>query len=100
MAANLLCELISKVLDIEDVAGSLALVLPFFAVCVENTVTKKVVERCMEFRAFDVVFKVACCSDIREKKETEYVSTNSGKKKMSASLVYLSKHARHCEDQW
>jgi hypothetical protein len=37
---DVLSKVISKVLDIENMTGSFALILPLFTVCVKDTVTK------------------------------------------------------------
>lgn len=58
--ADLLCELISKVFDIKDVACCFALISPFFAICIKNAIAQQFRQGRVELGALQVVFKVAC----------------------------------------
>lgn len=55
----LLCELISKVLDVEYVTRCFSLIFPFFTVSIKDTIAKKFRQRAVKFGSFQIIFEIA-----------------------------------------
>lgn len=55
--------MISKVLDLKDMARCFALVTPVFSIGIENTMTKQVIHCISKYRSLDIVFKVVYNQD-------------------------------------